>query len=96
MTDLLLDTDFDLLITNGDLAVGFSDLQHQQLLLLLSPGELRESPTVGVGIRADLLDDVRAGALNAEIKRAFERDGMTLRTIRAGGPEIIKIDATYE
>lgn len=94
MTDLKLATsDFDLLIENGDLLMGESTKQHQELLVLIAKGELREFPTRGVGIRWWLLDE-QPGDLNSEIKREFERDGMRVDTMRTQNGALI-IDATY-
>jgi len=92
--DILLDGDFDLQIADGDFVVGDATLQHQQLLILIEKGELREFPTRGVGIKSWLLDD-RAGDLNGAIKREFEADGMTVNSVRQVNGEI-KVDANYE
>jgi len=81
-TDILLDTDFDLLIRDGDLVMGESTQQHQELLLLTAKGEIREFPTRGVHLRSWVLDDVGGGDLNGAIKREFEADGMTVESVR--------------
>lgn len=94
MTDILLDDGFDLKIENGDLVIGDSTEQHQQLLLLANKGELREFPTRGVGIRGWLLDD-QAGNLNGAIKREFEADGMTVESVNTRNGQI-NIEAAYE
>jgi hypothetical protein len=93
MQDFLLEG-MDLTMENGDLVVGESDRQHQVLLLRLEKGELRATPTRGVGIQSWVLSENPA-ALNAAVKREFQRDGMRLHRVRtvAGQPEI---HATYE
>jgi hypothetical protein len=89
--DLLLDDAFDLAVEAGDLVVGQSTQQHQNLLLLLSKGELRHFPLTGVGIRSYMLDDGSIGIANGAIKREFEADGMVVQRVqnRAGGLQIV-------
>jgi hypothetical protein len=97
--DLLLDSDFDLLIADGDLSLGESTRQHQQLIMLSEPGEWREFPTVGVGIRSKLLGD-NPGEVVSEIKRQFEGDGMKVLQVqgkaKAGNLTAINVEAVYE
>jgi len=50
MNDVLLDNDLDLAIINGDFVVDDAEEQHQQLILIASPGSFRESPLTGVNI----------------------------------------------
>jgi len=96
--DVLLDGDFDLLFVDGDLVIGESTRQHQQLLLLSEKGEIREFPTAGVGLLSWTLDN-RPGDLNGEIKRQFEQDGMTVQQVKvrvsAGELRTLEIEATY-
>jgi hypothetical protein len=75
--DILLDADFDLAIAGGDLAMGESTKQHQQLLLKTAPGEWREYPTVGIDIQKYLLSEASEAELASAIKAGFENDGMT-------------------
>lgn len=91
--DILLDTDFDLKIVDGDLVIGESTEQSQQLLLLIEKGELREYPTRCVGVQQWLNDD-SPGDLNAEIKREYEADGMKVFTVKGSGLNV-KVNAEY-
>lgn len=96
MTDLMLSEDFDLAVDGGDLVVGESTRQHQELLLLLAKGELRQYPLRGVGLRAYLLDDVTVGSINALVKREYEADGMRVRRISSLPSGALNVDAVYE
>lgn len=91
--DILLDEDLDLLFEDGDLVIGESTRQHQQLLLLSEKGEIREYPTRGVGLRSWILDDAM-GSLNGEIKKQFELDGMKVQGVKLSGTTL-EIEATY-
>ncbi|RMF03585.1 MAG: oxidase [Bacteroidetes bacterium] len=93
MSDLLLDENFDLLFKNGDLVIGESTNQHQELLLLTAKGEWRENPLRGVHLRNYLLDE-NAGQINSIIKREFEADGMTVQTVNTRSGKLY-IEATY-
>jgi hypothetical protein len=83
MKDLLLDSNFDVLIENGDLVYGESTRQHQELLILTQHGEWRESPMVGIGAATWLDDELNGANLAAAIKAGFEGDGMTVLTIKS-------------
>lgn len=95
MTDLLLNEQFDLTIDGGDLVAGEATQQHQELLLLLDAGELRQYPTRGVGLRNYLLEDAGVGAINSAVKREFEQDGMQVSRIQNLPDGRLKIQATY-
>ncbi len=48
--DILLDDDNNFSTEDGDFVCGDSDDQHVELLCQLQPGELKENPTVGIGL----------------------------------------------
>lgn len=95
MIDFLLDSEFDLVIENGDIKMGNSDLQHQQLLLLTGVGEWREKPTAGVDLLSELDDEAETASIENRIKRAFEADGMTVNKCRIQGTAI-EVEAFYK
>ena len=75
-----LHIDDDLKIADGDFVTGEAVLQHQQLLLRLKKGELRQFPKTGCGIDDFLLDDA-PGDVYLEIRKQFEADGMSIRKL---------------
>lgn len=94
MKDILLNSDFDLDVADGDLVVGESTTQHQQLLLLTNKGDWKENPLIGVGASGFLKDEDESGLLQ-EIRIQFEKDGMEVNNISIESGEI-KIDAQYK
>lgn len=92
--DILLDEDGDLLIKNGDLAIGESTQQHERLLLLCQKGELKLHPLVGVGIR-DYLNDENPQNLKTEIRRQFKADGLVIKDLKADAKGV-NIKANYK
>ena len=92
--DYLLDNDYDLRIENGDFVVGESTNQHQDLLMILEKGELRQFPATGVGIKRFLNDD-NMGDLYGEIIKQFEADGMKVKSLVIGSSGKVTIDAEY-
>lgn len=80
MQDILLDTDYDLQIANGDLVIGASELQHQELLLVLPRASLKEFPNATVGIE-DFLNENNIEDMCGEIRRCFTNDGMSVKSI---------------
>lgn len=92
-TDLLLDSNSDILIANGDFVIGESTKQHQLSLLVGNKGEYKQYPKVGVGINGYLLDENEQDMLR-EIRSQFESDGMTVKKTVLKDSELI-IDAPY-
>ena len=81
MIDILLDkVTNDLIIENGDLKLGYSDEQHQKLLLLAEKGAYKENPLVGVGILKQL-ENENPSELLREIRNQFTSDGMTINSL---------------
>jgi hypothetical protein len=93
--DLLLGSNFDLLIVNGDFVIGEATRQQQQILLLLEKGENRQYPTMGVGLSNWLNDDKSSGNVVAEIKKNFEGDGMNVIAVKIEKGCIVT-EAVYE
>ena len=93
MNDFILDSEGDLLFENGDLVIGESTLQHQQLLLTTAKGEWKQWPKVGIGMD-DFLNDDTVNSMMNEISHQFELDGMKVKSINSGDGKLY-IDASY-
>jgi hypothetical protein len=94
--DILLDTDFDLAISAGDLVIGESTEQHQHLLLIAGKGSFVANPLIGVELQSWLNDETGSTEARHAIQREFEFDGMTVETLEIQSLENIKITAGYE
>lgn len=94
MKDILLRSDFDLDIVNGDIAVGDSQVQQPQLLLNTSPGEWPNAPTTGIGI-ARYVESADQASLARRIQTELTADGMRVNKININNSNI-HIDAAYE
>lgn len=93
MNDLLLDENFDLQITAGDLTIGASTYQHQQCLLLADKGSFKQYLATGVGA-INYLKDENPDDFLREVRQQFAADGMQVKAI-AFENQKIKIDAKY-
>jgi hypothetical protein len=80
MNDFLLDTDLNMVVANGDLAVGVANEQHMELLLVTQKGAWKENPLVGVGLDNYLLDNDVSGML-AEVRAQWQNDGVILERL---------------
>lgn len=94
MNDIILNDNYDIDFTNGDLTVGRSDSQQAALLLHSSPGEWKENPTHGVGI-ARYIEHHDNGQLARRIHSELSADGMRVNSINIQ-QSTINIDACYE
>lgn len=94
MKDILYNTDLDLDIRNGDFVTGFSDLQHQEILLMNNRATFKESPDTGIDAFG-FLQDNDYHSLLAEIRTQFIADGMTVKKITLSDAGQLNIDATY-
>ena len=95
MTDILLDENYDLQLTDGDLVMGESTNQHQALNLLCNKGDFKEDPLQCVGIKGYLKSEDINGLL-AETKKQFERDGMEVKSLTIDAAGNMKINAPFK
>lgn len=93
-TDLLLDTDFDVMCQGGDIPVGDATYQHQAVLLKALPGSFKQAPVAGVGVDIYILDESPLVLLR-EIRMQFTRDGMQMKRLSFDTSGNLLIDANY-
>ena len=81
MKDILTNTDYDLVIQEGDFFCGESTAQHLEFLLLSFQGEWKESPIIGGNIRHALNGNV-SRALDRHIRIQLEADGFSAEVLQ--------------
>lgn len=86
--DIITDSDFDLEIINGDLAVLESDAQHIDHIITADKGHFRQFPLVGVGIEKFLNHSTTEQEIRQAIKLQLEADGFMVGTIKVVGQNI--------
>ena len=72
---MLLDQDFSLAISGGHIAIGQTDWQNAAVIMAVNSGEIRQTPTLGVGIDA-AVNDNDFDVWNYEIRRQLKEDGI--------------------
>lgn len=92
--DFIVGEDGDLFFKGGDLSFGESTEQHQRDLMLAMPGEFRQWPLIGAGIRTELLNSISPDELRIAIQREMERDGMRVVKLNVRG-ESINLEGHY-
>lgn len=92
--DILLSSNYDLAIENGDFVIGEGLNQQVALLLLSAPGDIRHAPGMGVGLQNYSLDENPAD-LNRNIRLTFKKDGLRVNKILQTTAELT-IDAEYD
>lgn len=78
--DFIVDNDGELLIENGDFAIGLSDEQHIADILVAYPGEFKEFPMLGVNI-GKAINGSLDGEIKKEIRLQLVADGFNVSAI---------------
>lgn len=81
MKDFLLNRYGDLDLSNGDLHIGYSNLQHQEHILIAQKGTLKQYPDRGVGIE-DFVNESEIDEMVSEVRAEFQKDGMNVTRIK--------------
>lgn len=79
------------------LVLGNTQKQNELLILSCNPGEIKSSPTLGVGLADATLDD--SGDLLSfrhEIRRNYALDGLTIKKLDLYDINKVNIESTYE
>lgn len=85
--------DADGRITRG-LVIGDITQQNVAALLNIHPGEVKDTPTVGVGI-SDIALDNDMLFWRGKIRQALENEGLRIKQFTFNNPNAIYIDAGY-
>jgi hypothetical protein len=94
--DFQLAPDYDLATANGDFVLIEGDEQHQELLLLTSQGEWRQSPLTGVGLlryQSGPMDASGRAALQRLITIQLQLDGYKVAAVQVAADSTLKLDA---
>lgn len=91
---ILTDTD-DLDLSTGDIRYGESTRQHQRDILLCSPGDYKQAPTVGVGSVRYLHDNLPDDYLR-RVRKQLQQDGMNVLEVGYDEDKELTVDASYD
>lgn len=84
--DIILDSNYDLLVEDGDFALGRSEEQEIDLILIAAPGNFRQHPTVGVNLALWVRGENINSQLYQEIETQLRDDGFEdVRIDQSGG-----------
>jgi hypothetical protein len=95
MKDFRQKSDGDIDLSGGDLHVVESTIAHQRDLILAGMGELKHSPTTGVGI-IDFLNEESPEAMLRTVRKKFIQDGMTVNSVKQNAAGQLEVDAFYD
>lgn len=85
--DILLTSEFDLAVDNGDFAVGGCLYQQQALLLATGEGEWKQNPVTGVGLQTYLLDESET-ELFRKVRMQLRSDGLQVIKLKKQGDQL--------
>lgn len=80
---ILLTDDYDLKIQNGRMVVGNAIYQNLAVICESHPGEIKEHPTLGVGLPS-YISNTNAADLKHSIRDNARRDGIAVKSINIG------------
>lgn len=92
--DIKLDNSYVPVIRNGDFVLANSEAQDIDLLLTSEPGEFREDPAVGAGLRSWVNHAVDVAQLAKDIRLALQGDGFQAINITGDGVTQLKVNAS--
>ena len=81
MIGILIDSDYQPLISSGELQLGEITPQNQAIIIQCHKGELKENPALGVGI-SDMLLDHDPLYWRVRIREALELDNEVVESIK--------------
>ena len=93
MIGILIDSDYQPLISSGELQLGEITPQNQAIIIQCHKGELKENPALGVGI-SDMLLDHDPLYWRVRIREALELDNEVVESIKITSSGV-QINAHY-
>lgn len=93
MKDIIMNADLE--FQNGDFAIGESQNQHTEHIIIAHKGEYKEMPEIGVGIE-QMLNTETGTEFLIEAKKNLEYDGQKVKNISFTHEGKINIDAKYK
>lgn len=92
--DLLLDDNYDLMVINGDLAIGLSEQQHIALIVVTAPGHWKDSPFLGFNAAGYLGSGATKQEMAGNLSEQLRSDNSVLDQLNTGSNgEIINVAA---
>lgn len=92
--DIALDSEFNIVIKNGDFLIDESAYQHQQALIFANKGEFKATPKVGVGA-INFIENTNPEDFAREIRLQFIADGMSVKNLKIADNLEISVDAQF-
>lgn len=95
--DILLSHDGDVDFSSGDLLAATTERatgQHKHDILMASPGDFKEHPTLGVGAVEYIQDD--AGLFLRDVRKQMEEDGIHITEVAFSPTGELIISGGYE
>jgi hypothetical protein len=81
MKDLLLDSEGDLLIRDGDFVIGDSDAQNITDIIQSEKGEFKRSPQIGVGSNNFINSVIDVENIKSIVTLNLELDGFNVQNV---------------
>ncbi|MCS7028387.1 MAG: hypothetical protein NZ519_06425 [Bacteroidia bacterium] len=94
--DILINSNSELRIENGDFVLGNANEQNLHLLMLTGAGHWKHAPTTGIMVSRMLLDEQSFPYIRLAIKKGLENDGATVKKISINSSGVVAIDAQWE
>ena len=94
VSDVLINAEGEVQVTNGDFDIGQSDQQHAFLLLATEKGEWRHQPLLGVGLSKYINDESPDVLMKQEIRVQLEADGANIARLNVKYAKI-ELEVSY-
>lgn len=90
--DILLDDSYEIVVKDGDFAIGDSTIQELECLSKTSPGQLKKDPIIGLALFRYMKSKVNEAKLRRAMKIQLKRDGKNYDELK----EIFKVMANKQ